>query len=477
MFTRPSMFGPPAMFRAPGMFTGEAAQATNVESEWCVGFDGSNDYVDCGSIALTDALSMSCWVWASGLPDGAFKSVIGSVANDASSGTAMLLYGVAGTIQIRFAVFDSGATKYRAWVVESPTTAIGVGSWVHIAITQATASSAPAIYVNGVAQTVTAGYTAGGAPSRATNALAIGRYGAASSYYFPGRIDDVRIYSRALSSTEVAAIYANTSPTTDGLVAYLDLEEGSGTSAAIKNGAGATIGTATLTGATWHPQTPPKLVSGRALAEKCVSLDGVNDCVVLPDSSIWDIGTGGFTFAMWVKVSALDSSGTFLLQQQNGGSYGGFELYITAARMYLNASSAATMLNVLHAFSIGQWKHVVALRRGTAVELYIDGSLVGSTTSSLAMNDVAGVVNVGKLSASSAYDLNGMVQDLRIYNAGLTAAQVASLARNQDVTDGLVARWKLDDGSGTTAEDSVGTADGTLVNGPTWSTDVSQYHV
>jgi len=40
---------------------------------------------------------------------------------------------------------------------------------------------------------------------------------------------------------------------------------------------------------------------------------------------------------------------------------------------------------------------------------------------------------------------------------------------NADLTEGLVAYWTLDDGSGTTAVDVVGGHNGTLVNGPVWT--------
>ena len=39
------------------------------------------------------------------------------------------------------------------------------------------------------------------------------------------------------------------------------------------------------------------------------------------------------------------------------------------------------------------------------------------------------------------------------------------------VTSGLTNQWKMDTGTGTTAFDSVGSADGTFVNSPTWTTD------
>ena len=39
-----------------------------------------------------------------------------------------------------------------------------------------------------------------------------------------------------------------------------------------------------------------------------------------------------------------------------------------------------------------------------------------------------------------------------------------------DITTALAGYWKLDDGSGTIATDSASTHNGTLTNGPTWTT-------
>ncbi|MHC4623252.1 MAG: hypothetical protein ACYS4W_05050 [Planctomycetota bacterium] len=39
-------------------------------------------------------------------------------------------------------------------------------------------------------------------------------------------------------------------------------------------------------------------------------------------------------------------------------------------------------------------------------------------------------------------------------------------------SDGFVAHWKFDEGTGPTAYDSAGTNDGTLVNGPVWTSGV-----
>lgn len=40
-----------------------------------------------------------------------------------------------------------------------------------------------------------------------TQGIFIGRYGGGSGYEFPGYIDEVRVYNRALSETEIEALY------------------------------------------------------------------------------------------------------------------------------------------------------------------------------------------------------------------------------------------------------------------------------
>jgi Concanavalin A-like lectin/glucanases superfamily/Domain of unknown function (DUF5060)/Dockerin type I domain len=52
----------------------------------------------------------------------------------------------------------------------------------------------------------------------------------------------------------------------------------------------------------------------------------------------------------------------------------------------------------------------------------------------------------------------------------LVTALIVGIAEAQDITTGLVAHWKLDETGDTTAYDSVGSNNGTLVGSPTWTT-------
>jgi hypothetical protein len=82
--------------------------------------------------------------------------------------------------------------------------------WYHIAVTQSGGPTAtPAMYVNGASVAVTpwAGNT--GTPTHQSLPMAIGAYGGAytTQYFFNGQIDEVEVFNRALSSTEIFAIY------------------------------------------------------------------------------------------------------------------------------------------------------------------------------------------------------------------------------------------------------------------------------
>ena len=59
---------------------------------------------------------------------------------------------------------------------------------------------------------------------------------------------------------------------------------------------------------------------------------------------------------------------------------------------------------------------------------------------------------------------------VRVTDAGGLFAEGEITVGAGDVTTGLIGHWKLDDGAGTTAADSVGTNDGTLAGNPVWKT-------
>lgn len=121
----------------------------------------------------------------------------------------------------------------------------------------------------------------------------------------------------------------------------------------------------------------------------------------------------------------------------------------------------------------GRWYHFAVTMDATTpanTRVYIDGvDDTASTSGTTAYNDMnyAADFNIGGRTAeelSGDRYLDGQMNDFRIYNYQLSATEIAELY-------GLVAHWKFDETSGSTATDSSpNNFDATLSGGVTWAT-------
>jgi len=88
----------------------------------------------------------------------------------------------------------------------SPELTITAGTWYHAAVVMNRTAASVTFYLNGVASAATS-YDAD-AFTAVTDR--IGSFG--NGEMFDGKIDDARIYNRALSADDIAALYAVTAP-------------------------------------------------------------------------------------------------------------------------------------------------------------------------------------------------------------------------------------------------------------------------
>jgi hypothetical protein len=112
--------------------------------------------------------------------------------------------------------------------------------------------------------------------------------------WFAGRIDDVRIYRRALTSAQVGAAMTGAVPDPQGLVAAYSFDAGAGATLADASG---NHNDGVVSGARWTPDGR----FGGALA-----FDGVDDLVTIADSESLDLA-GAMTLSAWVRPDALGS--------------------------------------------------------------------------------------------------------------------------------------------------------------------------
>lgn len=92
-----------------------------------------------------------------------------------------------------------------------------------------------------------------------------------------------------------------------------------------------------------------------------------------------------------------------------------------------------------------------------------DSYVTGSTLSgSFTIN------SIGRSFAGGQF-FKGSLGDQKLYDAFLSQTDTDRLANGAAVTQNLVNHWKFNEGTGTTTVDAVGTNDGTLTSGPTWT--------
>jgi len=245
--------------------------------------------------------------------------------------------------------------------------------------------------------------------------------GAVSTSYFSGKLDDVKIYNRVLSTTEIATLYSEYNPgiaisnLQKGLVGQWKLDGNAKDSTPYGNKG--TVTSATLT------------TDRKGQANKAYSFNG--------STSYIDVGTyfpnitSLLTVSAWVKpggsqVSYADMWGN------HGGTYKGFTMEQQATTLnqfywaYGNGSAWVITGNVN--LTTNQWQHVVAIKDSTYCYFYVNGVEQVSARVSCTSNISPLTTSNFKIGFdSTGRYFNGSIDDVRIYNRALSAAEVLTL--------------------------------------------------
>lgn len=258
---------------------------------------------------------------------------------------------------------------------------------------------------------------------------------------FVGIIDQFRVDSRVLSIAEIDGLAKQSEVVVPPppLVAQLDLNDGSGTTAADTSPDGASY-PGTLNG--------DAAFSDGGIDNGSLRFNG-NGYMALPNGG--DINTADqpkLTLSMWIRVDS--TSGTQMIYEQ-GGLTRGLNIYIDNGTLYAGAwNDNAAESNwsgdwiSTAAISANTWHHVtLRLDAGPTLEpdsmsLFLDGVSVGTSQASQVFRHggVIGVgavnggtrIHTGEISGTGSLAYTGYVDDLRIYRGVLDDTDIAGLA-------------------------------------------------
>ena len=215
------------------------------------------------------------------------------------------------------------------------------------------------------------------------------------------------------TTSAAVSVDVNNPTGTAGLIAAYAFEEASGTTTADQTGLGHT---GTLSGAA--RSTLGKF--GRAL-----SFDGVNDWVTVADADDLDLTTG-MTIEAWVYPTAKNNAWRTVLAKELGTDL--------AYAMMARSSSGGRPYGIVHTageqlvrapaqLPLNAWSHMTTTYDGSAVRLYVNGSLVATTPAIGSITTTDLPLHLGGNSAHGEW-FQGRLDDIRIYNRALTGAEI-----------------------------------------------------
>ena len=375
-------------------------------------FSSTNTLINCGFHAtldpsVTNKVSVSAWV--------KFSNITGSQA----------IVGRWGTSPVAYILYKDAANNI-IWninnnantTVQYPFTTIKKNTWYHIVGT--CDNQSVTLYINDIEVGKSAGVTVITHP---TENLTIGNESSGPSP-FQGVIDDIRIYNRALSKSNVDSIYLEhgwDSPMS-GLVAYFPFN-GNTKDLSVNGNDGKARNASFVTDR-----------FGKLNAACFLNLD----TVVCADKNI-PAGNKSRSFSCWYYSDEAQLPGVgagSLIWYGNETTNNNQHLSVTSG--FLRYGGYNNDVDYVATTPIGKWMHVVTTYNGTTASIYVNSKLVATDTKV----DWNTVLN-GKLFIGRELK-NAKIDDIRIYSRAIFQNEIDSLYHEggyEPLTNGLLAYY------------------------------------
>lgn len=461
----------------------------------CVVFDGVDEYVNLGDVfnfERTDPFSVAFWIKHT----GSGGDIIGKMANPgASTGWCVDEFGGA---QLILSSNYNGGDHLYAYPTGAPSTLDG--NWHHWVVTYDGSSLCSGVhfYLDGTAYPTYALHdTLTGSILTSVDTYIASRVQTPGHNHFPGYLDEIAVYTKALSAGEVTWIYNGGAPrdlmgggAPSNLAGWWRMGEGD-TFPTLKDSvaSGWSNPYPTITDASGNGRSGTMVnmesgdftttVPGGTFTNHSVLFDGVNEYVNHGNVLSFE-RTDAFSFSGWINPANV-SSAYYMLAKFVDSGYGGprgYTLYISSGYIwpgwyggsYSNALEVRTSSSVL---SAGVWQHVVVTYAGTSspagVKIYRNGVSQSLTTTT---NGLTATIQHSYPFTLAAYYRNpmsftfpGYIDEVAAYNKALSQAEVTWLYNGGSPNDllgggapsNLVGWWRMGEGAG------VG-HDGTMVN-------------
>lgn len=407
--------------------TGKVGNAADFEasnSEYLSITDASQSGLD-----ITGDLSFSAWIKLESLTTGAVHTIC---AKDNGAAERSYLFSVwdSGTNNWNLMLWswDSGSGGEIFNVTWSPSTA----TWYHVVMTYDVSASKAEFFVNGSSigsETLTnTDIYSGSGP------FSIGGRGD-GAYLFDGVIDEVGIWSKVLTSTEITDLYnsgnglpyydptdvKNDTTLSTSLVSYWELEA-DGTDS---------HGTNTLTGSGSPTYVAAKIGNGVDFE------DTSSQYLNITDASQTGLDfTSDFSFSCWIKMESQTDGAFYYKWGASQAAYGFLYANVSGTwklrfNGYTTGGGANYAFDFTQTLTNGTWYHVVSRYKAstTQVEVFVNGVGLGPVTNAsyTGSSNTTGPFSLSSLGAGIQWYLDGVMDEAAIWGKWLSNGEVRAL--------------------------------------------------
>ena len=422
--------------------------------------DGSSGYVEVPSdddLKFTGPFSIEAWINFSELR---------------SDNDCIVAKGVDADEPVDWALEVDNAGKLRvhaqlngSWDVFSCSTTLSTNTWYHVAMVYDGSSLKG--YVNGV---LDGSQSASGAVHTSDDSMKIGAYApsdVSGPDFFPGKIDELTLYNRALSASELLAIYNASAdgkhqPTSapSGLVSWWRAQRDAND--LIDRNDGTFMGTAAFDNG----------ADGQSF-----SLDG-SSYIDVPSNDTLKY-TGPFSIEAWVNYSRLTSANNCIVAKgTNADVPVDYALEISSGgklRPHIQLDGNWYAFDCNTTLNSNTWYHVAMVYDGSQLKGFVNGALDGSENLSGTVHTSDYSFRIGAYAPSLTTNAQadffiGKIDEVSLYNRALTTNEIQSIydaggaVKRLPVASptGLVAWWPGEDDVSGVTPDVVAGHDGTV---------------
>lgn len=224
---------------------------------------------------------------------------------------------------------------------------------------------------------------------------------------------------------------------------------------------------------------------------RSLSLDGTDDSLDVSSTSDYAFGTSGFSIGFWFNPVGTNNDSGFGVNIFDMRS-----VTVNQAKpsLWMSSKGSGSILKYYAAgayrttfsgtINPGTWYHLLITNDGSSTKFYLNGNSTAIATGTDTISYIAAGLRIGGYSGNNYY-YNGLIDEFAIWNATLSGDDSTAIynggecndlskasSYDTDRTTNLKGLWRMEEGSGTSVEDSSGNSNNGTLNGATFSTTV-----